>query len=169
MLNRIRRLWFEHGAGLIVGTSMVLIVTSQAVGQRVFGLDTSSAANTNVTQAQWNAAYTTGGLGVSSYQFGIVRSNHGIPATGGTDDTIFYNNMSRGTTAGLLMGSYNYIQADLNTAVDEANHYLAYAGMYMKPGYLLPVFDLEGAGSASLSQAALTTWSLAYINPHVPA
>ena len=29
------------------------------------------------------------------------------------------------------------------TAADDANHYLERAGMYMKPGYLLPVFDLE--------------------------
>ncbi len=155
-------------AGLLGSTAALAILLSSAApasAQRVFGLDTSSAANTDVTQAQWNAAYTTGGLGVSSYQFAIVRSNHGIPpGAGSTDDTIFYNNMLRGAKAGLLMGSYNYIQADLNTAVVEANHYLARAGMYMKPGYLLPVDDLEGAGSATLSTAALTQWNLDYIN-----
>src|SRR3954468_1567292 len=136
----------------------------QTAAQRVFGLDTSSAANFDVTQTQWNNAYNVGGAGFSSFQFAFVRSNHGVPATGGTDDTIFYNNMLRGNNAGLLMGSYNYIQADLNTAVAEANHYLDRAGMYMKPGYLLPVFDLEGAGSAGLSQPVLTQWSLDYIS-----
>src|SRR5689334_15750690 len=86
--------------------------------QRVFGLDTSSAANTNVTQAQWNAAYTSGwaAAGIPSFQFAFVRSNHGIPATGGTDDSQVWQNVARATSAGLLVGTYNYIQADLNTA-----------------------------------------------------
>src|SRR6185503_15103940 len=97
-------------------------------------------------------------------QFAFVRSNHGIPATGGTDDNQVWQNVARATNAGMLAGTYNYIQADLNTAVAEANYYINRAGMYMKPGYLLPVYDLEGSGSASLSTAALTQWSLDYIN-----
>src|SRR5947208_1835540 len=113
---------------------VVSMCAAPAYAQRVFGLDTSSAANSDVTQTQWNNAYSVGGAGFSSFQFAFVRSNHGIPATGGTDDTIFYNNMSRGTIAGVLMGSYNYAEADLNTATAEANHYLDRAGMYMKPG-----------------------------------
>lgn len=151
---------------VIVLASIVFGAARVTMAQRVFGLDTSSAANTNVSQAQWNAAYNSGwaAAGIPSFKFAFVRSNHGIPATGGTDDSQFYNNISRGTTAGLLVGSYNYIEAGANTAVAEANHYLDRAGMYMKPGYLLPVFDLEGSGSASLSQAALTQWSLDYIN-----
>src|SRR3954452_141150 len=147
----------------VVFAAIVLLANcEQTAAQRVFGLDTSSAANFDVTQTQWNNAYNVGGAGFSSFQFAFVRSNHGIPATGGTDDTIFYNNMSRGTTAGLLMGSYNYDLADSNTGPAEANYYLSRAGMYMKPGYLLPVLDLE-SGSAQ-TQAALTQWALDYIN-----
>ncbi len=139
---------------------------SPAYGQRVFGLDTSSATGRAQppSLAQWQNAFNDADGDGVAYKFAFVRSNHGIPATGGTDDSEFYTNISRGTTAGLLVGSYNYIQADVNTAVNEASHYLDRAGMYMKPGYLLPVFDLEGSGSASLSQTALTTWSIDYMN-----
>src|ERR1051325_810413 len=148
--------------GFVAAFALFFSASRSLVAQRVFGLDTSSAANFDVTQTQWNNAYNVGGAGFSSFQFAFVRSNHGIPATGGNDDTIFYNNMSRGTIAGLLMGSYNYDLADSNTGVAEANYYLQRAGMYMKPGYLLPVLDLEaGAGQ---TQAALTQWSLDYIN-----
>ena len=132
--------------------------------QRVFGLDTSSAANTNVSQAQWNAAFTSGwaASGIPSFQFAFVRSNHGIPATGGTDDNQVWQNIARATSAGMLVGTYNYDDADSNTGAVEANYYISRVGMYMKPGYLLPVLDLEaGAGQ---TQAALTQWSLDYIN-----
>lgn len=154
-------------AWLAIATACVFISTNtrQASGQRVFGLDTSSAANGSApSQTAWNNAFNDADGDGIAYKFAFVRSNHGIPATGGTDDSQFYLNISRGTTAGLLVGSYNYIEAGANTAIAEANHYLDRAGMYMKPGYLLPVFDLEGSGSASLSQAALTQWSLDYIN-----
>src|SRR3954463_5023778 len=106
-------------AMLLVAVSVCATLFMCAVptyAQRVFGLDTSSAANTNVSQAQWNAAYTSGwsAAGISSFQFAFVRSNHGIPATGGTDDSQVWQNVARATTAGMLAGTYNYIQADLN-------------------------------------------------------
>jgi autotransporter-associated beta strand protein len=144
---------------ILAALVLVLGHATAARAQRVFGLDTSSAANTSVSQAQWNAAYSSGwsAAGIPSFQFAFVRSNHGL-----SDDSQFYTNISRATTAGMLAGSYNFVEPDSNSAVNEANHYLAHAGMYMKPGYLLPVLDLEsGAGQ---SQAALTQWSLDYIN-----
>src|SRR5947207_12346351 len=103
---------------LVVAPVIALTISfaAPAYGQRVFGLDTSSAANSDVTQTQWNNAYNVGGAGFSSFQFAFVRSNHGIPASGGNDDTIYYNNVSRGTIAGLLMGSYNYVLHLSNTA-----------------------------------------------------
>lgn len=163
----VRRMCRKTIAWLVMLPACLVIAsyTRQAFGQRVFGLDTSSAANGSApSQTAWNNAFNDADGDGIAYKFAFVRSNHGIPATGGTDDSQFYLNISRGTAAGLLVGSYNYIEAGANTAIAEANHYLDYAGMYMKPGYLLPVFDLEGAGSASLTQAALTQWSLDYIN-----
>jgi autotransporter-associated beta strand protein len=142
------------------------LVAPAAYGQRVFGLDTSSAANTDVTQTQWNNAFTNGdGASISSFQFAIVRSSRGGTVDQAVDDTIFYNNMLRGTNAGLLMGSYHYARPDAmaHTAADDAQHYLNRAGMYMKPGYLLPVFDLE-AGNTSYTTQGLTDWALQFCN-----
>ncbi len=135
------------------------ISCGRAAAQRVFGLDTSSAANASApSQTAWNNAFNDADHDGIAYKFAFVRSNHGLS----TDDSQYYTNVSRATTAGLLVGSYNYVEPNLNTAAVEANHYLARAGMYMKPGYLLPVLDLESGNSQS--QSALTTWALDYIN-----
>src|SRR3954469_12385853 len=83
---------------------VVSVSAAPAYGQRVFGLDTSSAANFDVSQAQWNAAYNSGYApgGISSFQFAIVRSSHG--GTNGvspaSEDAQFYQNITRATTAG---------------------------------------------------------------------
>jgi autotransporter-associated beta strand protein len=144
----------------------LLATAPAAYGQRVFGLDTSSAANTNVTQTQWNNAFNNGdGASISSFKFAIVRSSRGGTVDQTVDDTIFYNNMQRGTAAGLLMGSYHYARPDsmAHTAADDAQHYLNRAGMYMKPGYLMPVFDLE-IGNTSYTTQGLTDWALQFCN-----
>jgi autotransporter-associated beta strand protein len=144
----------------------ISLVAPAAYGQRVFGLDTSSAANTDVTQTQWNNAFNNGdGVSISSFKFAIVRSSRGGTVDQAVDDTIFYNNMLRGTNAGLLMGSYHYARPDAmaHTAADDAQHYLNRAGMYMKPGYLLPVFDLV-AGNTSYTTQGLTDWALQFCN-----
>jgi autotransporter-associated beta strand protein len=155
---------------LLVLAAMVAVVSifvAPTFAQRVFGLDTSSAANFDVSQAQWNAAYNSGyaAAGIPSFQFAIVRSSHG--GTNGvspaSDDAQFYQNITRATAAGMLAGSYHFPHADVYTAADDAQHYLNHAGMYMKPGFLLPVLDLEGSSNA-LSTAALTTWSIDFIN-----
>jgi autotransporter-associated beta strand protein len=147
-------------AGLLVASP------TTAYGQRVFGLDTSSAANTDVTQTQWNNAFNNGdGASINSFKFAIVRSSRGGTVDQSVNDTIFYNNMQRGTNAGLLMGSYHYARPDAmaHTAADDAQHYLNRAGMYMKPGYLLPTFDLE-AGNTLYTTQGLTDWSLEFCN-----
>lgn len=70
------------------------------------------------------------------------------------DDPFFVQNITRATAAGLLAGSYHFSRPDIiagtlnaggtaNTGTDEANHYLQMAGAWMRPGYLLPVHDLE--------------------------
>ncbi len=140
-----------------------------AYGQRIFGLDTSSAANTNApSQTQWNNAKNSGwaAAGIPSFQFAFVRSSRGGTSDATRlDDAHFYDNITRGTNAGMLVGSYHYARADVatHTAADDANHYLERAGMYMKPGYLLPVFDFE-AGNTQHSQASLTAWGMEFIN-----
>src|SRR5688572_4063814 len=142
----------------------------EAHAQRAMGLDTSSVATGGVAPSQslWNNAFSQG------YRFAWVRSSRGglTAAEQRFDDPAFYDNVSRGTTAGLLMGSYHFARPDLattasppgtNTAVGDADHYLQQAGMYMKPGYLLPVFDLED-GDAEHSTTSLTNWSIDFLN-----
>src|SRR6188508_2991442 len=90
--------------------ALICTTTAPAYGQRVFGLDTSSAANFDVSQEQWNAAFNSGysPAGISSFKFAIVRSSHG--GTNGvspaSEDPQFYQNITRATNAGMLAGSY---------------------------------------------------------------
>ncbi len=149
---------------------MVSICAAPAYAQRVMGLDTSSAANASApSQALWNTAFSQG------YRFAFLRSSRGglTAAEQRLDDGHFYDNISRATTTGMLAGSYHFARGDLaptalptpgtNTATGDANHYLERAGMYMKPGYLLPVFDMED-GNVEHSQASLTAWSVEWVN-----
>ena len=145
----------------------LMLLPATASAQRVFGLDTSSAANTNSpTQTMWNNAFNDADGDGVAYKFAFVRSSRGgtVDATR-VDDLQFYDNITRGTTAGLLVGSYHYTRADVttHTAADDANHYLERAGMYMKPGYLLPVYDLE-SGNTLHTAASLTAWGMEFMN-----
>ncbi len=58
-----------------------------------------------------------------------------------------------------MAGPYHFARLDIvettlnannipNTGTDEANHFLQMAGPWMRPGYLLPVFDLESGDTA---------------------
>ncbi len=132
------------------------------------GLDLSDFQG-HVTQATWNNI-------AASYSFAYVRSSRG--GTTGTynesnstgtgamryDDLYFADNIARASAAGILTGFYHYDRADVttNTGTDEADHMLQVGGNYMKPGFLLPVLDLE-AGS-NRNAADLTQFSLDFIN-----
>ena len=70
------------------------------------------------------------------------------------DDPYFAQNITRATAAGLLAGSYHFSRPDViastphaggiaNTGADEADHFMQMAGPWMRPGYLMPVHDLE--------------------------
>lgn len=130
------------------------------LAQRVFGVDTASVANSTApTQAMWNNAFNDADGDGVAYKFAFVRALFGNSSSA---DSQFYTNISRATTAGLLTGSYHYVTPDTTSGTNEANNYISKAGVYMKPGYLLPVLDLEsGSGQTA---AALTQWSLDYIN-----
>jgi autotransporter-associated beta strand protein len=155
-------------AGFLGSTvALAVLGAAPAYGQRVFGLDTSSAANPAApSQTAWNNAFNDADGDGVAYKFAFVRSSRGGTSDATRlDDGHFYDNITRGTNAGMLVGSYHYARADVttHTAADDASHYLERAGMYMKPGYLLPVFDLE-AGGAQHTQASLTTWSMQFVN-----
>jgi autotransporter-associated beta strand protein len=70
------------------------------------------------------------------------------------DDPYFARNITRATKAGMFAGSYHFSRPDVvastpnsggiaNTGTDEADHFIQMAGAWMRPGYLLPVHDLE--------------------------
>ncbi|HKQ38437.1 MAG TPA: GH25 family lysozyme [Verrucomicrobiae bacterium] len=88
------------------------------------------------------------------------------------DDPYFVQNITRATAAGLIAGPYHYGRADVvattgnsggiaNTGRDEANHMIEMAGAWMRPGYLLPVFDLE-AGQSERTSAELTAFAIEF-------
>jgi autotransporter-associated beta strand protein len=137
----------------------VCMFAAQAFGQRVFGVDTADVANASApSQAAWNNAFSDADGDGVAYKFAFVRAVFG----NGTADTQFTTNISRATTAGLLVGSYHFVTPDTTNGTTEANAYIAKAGMYMKPGYLLPVLDLESGNGQTT--AALTQWCLDYIH-----
>lgn len=70
------------------------------------------------------------------------------------DDPYFVQNINRSSTAGFLAGPYHFSRPDIiestpgsggvaNTGTDEADHFIQMAGPWMRPGFLVPVHDLE--------------------------
>jgi autotransporter-associated beta strand protein len=139
--------------------------------QRVLGLDvsywnrgSSSPTATGISQANWNTAYTTPNANGYTRHFVWIRATRGgttglsegsgtpnnpSPATETLsrryDDPEFLRTVTRSTTAGFFAGAYHYARPDNvgNTGTDEADHMIEYASAYMRPGYLLPILDLE--------------------------
>lgn len=127
-----------------------------AAQQRVLGLDVSYWQG-HIQQSHWNTVHSTG-----NRDFVFIRSSRGgttgvdqpqgTPGGGSLstlsrryDDPRFVQNITRATQAGLFAGAYHFSRPDIvtNTGADEANHFLEMAGAWMRPGYLLPVHDLE--------------------------
>ena len=126
--------------------------------------------NSEISQANWNTAYSTG-----NRKFAQLRATRGgttgvdqpqgTPGGGTTatlshryDDPRFVQNVIRATAAGLIVGPYHFARPDVagNTGTDEADHFIAMAGAWMRPGYMMPMFDQEaGSGSDTLVQFAL--------------
>jgi len=156
---------------------------AQAQITRALGLDIS-AWQGNISQATWDTFYSS-----ANRKFAFLRSSRG--GTTGYynqsdsdnseglntlsqryDDPYYIQNITRATKAGILTGSYHFNRADItastlnsngiaNTGTDEANHFLQMAGAWMRPGYMLPVLDLE-AGASQHSVTSLSNWSVAF-------
>ncbi|MGC3957168.1 MAG: GH25 family lysozyme [Verrucomicrobiota bacterium] len=133
--------------------------------QRLLGLDIS-AWQLNISQTTWNNIRTN-----ENRQFVFLRSSRG--GTTGYynqndsdnsdglntlsqryDDPYFVQNVNRATAAGMYVGAYHFSRPDIiatttnaagiaNTGTNEADHFIEMAGAWMRPGYLLPVHDLE--------------------------
>jgi autotransporter-associated beta strand protein len=135
---------------------------------RVLGVDISywNCGSSGISQANWTTGYATG-----NRQFAQIRSTRGgttgvdqaqgTPG-GGTlatlshryDDSRFIQNITRATAAGMVAGPYHFARPDVagNTGTDEADHFIQMAGAFMRPGYVMPMYDME-AGGASDAQA----------------
>ena len=173
-------------SGLIKGRELAVIIcaavailccsAAPASAQRVFGVDVSYWQG-EITQQAWNYAYNN-----DDRVFAFVRATRGgttgLGQTSGTpgggtqetltrryDDSRFIQNMVRANAAGLITGPYHFERADLltNTGTDEANHFMQMAGAYMRPGYMLPMYDLE-AGQAERTQQELAQFTIDFSN-----
>ena len=133
---------------------------------RVLGVDISywncGTSSTGISQANWNTGYATG-----LRQFAFIRATRGgttgLDQPQGTpgnptlatlshryDDSRFIQNITRATAAGMVAGPYHFARPDIagNTGTDEADHFIQMAGVFMRPGYMMPMYDQE-ANSAS--------------------
>ncbi len=145
---------------------------SRGDAQRVLGLDVS-AWQGNISSRTWSRFRSIG-----NRDFVFIRSSRG--GTTGFydqsdpgnqngqntlsqryDDPYFALNMTRSTNAGLLAGPYHFSRPDIvsNTGADEADHFIEMAGAWMRPGYLLPVHDLE-AGEGFRSDNGMAQFAL---------
>jgi GH25 family lysozyme M1 (1,4-beta-N-acetylmuramidase) len=134
------------------------VSTSGAVS-RDLGADVSHYQGaTGISQAAWDQMYAEG------RRFAFIKASEGLT---GPDDAAMPNNVARATTAGLLVGVYHYPHAENRTnttgAVQEAGHFLAYAGSAIGPGRLRPALDVEGS-NLTLSRTGLTDWIIAFSN-----
>ena len=167
------------------GVASGQVQTPPSSGDRVLGLDVS-AWQGNIAQATWNNIRN-----VEDRQFVFIRSSRGgttgyydqtdADNSNGLntlsqryDDPYFVQNINRATTAGMLAGPYHFGRMDIiattknangiaNTGTDEANHFLEMAGSWMRPGYLLPVFDLE-AGISERTPNQLAQFAIDFSN-----
>ena len=166
----------------------LLVAGTPAVAQqRALGLDIS-AWQGNISQGTWNNIRN-----VENRQFVFLRSSRGgttgyynqsnagnnNPPGQNTlsqryDDPYFVQNINQATTAGIYAGSYHFSRPDIiastlnsggiaNTGADEANHFMQMAGPWMRPGFLLPVHDLE-AGQSQRSSAQLSAFAVDFSN-----
>lgn len=164
---------------------IVALSAAPAGAQRSYGIDVS-AWQGSISTTEWSNLRN-----VNNQEFVFIRSSRG--GTTGYynqndaannqgnntlsqryDDPYFVQNITRATNAGLLAGPYHFARPDIvastlnsggiaNTGVDEANHFLQMAGAWMRPGYLLPVFDLE-AGQGIRTNTQLNQFSIDFSN-----
>jgi autotransporter-associated beta strand protein len=188
----MRKNHIADGQWLAVGTALLLALFSvsgpaTAAQPRALGLDIS-AWQGNISQTTWNNIRN-----VENRQFVFLRASRGgttgydhlrggYPADNNDaftlsqryDDPYFVQNINRATTAGMFAGSYHFGRMDViastpnaggipNNGTDEANHFIQQAGPWMRPGYLLPVFDFE-AGSGIRTASELAQFSIDFSN-----
>ncbi len=122
--------------------------------QTILGIDVSHYQGT----VNWTQVSAAGKV------FAFVKSTEGVTY----NDPNYTAYMSGGTTAGVVMGVYHFARPESNTAIDEANHFLAVSSSSIGVGFLPPVLDLEDpptgpALTSFFTSAALTTWAQTWL------
>jgi GH25 family lysozyme M1 (1,4-beta-N-acetylmuramidase) len=143
---------------LLLTVSTLAVLAPAAFG-REFGVDVSHyQGSTGIPQTWWTTMAASGG------SFAVIKASEGLT---GPDDAAMANNVARAGAAGVVTGVYHFPHAEnrptVAGAVQEADHFMAYAGDAIGPGHLRPVLDLEG-NSLLLSTTALTDWVLAFVD-----
>lgn len=128
----------------------LLIQAQLLFAQTLLGIDVSGNANGTITWSQ---------VKVAGKEYAWAKATEGLTF----NDARFVTNMTNGSAANVVMGAYHFARPDNNSALDEANHFLAIASAYIGQGYLPPALDLEDSPSGSVlstvyTGTALTTW-----------
>jgi GH25 family lysozyme M1 (1,4-beta-N-acetylmuramidase) len=169
----------RNAARLFVATFVgIAICTVSAHAQRAVGIDVSDWQDQNSQGSiNWTTVHKPVNQGGGGKDFVFIRATRG--GTTGTydehaktgtgsqryDDYAFEYNITNAAAVGMFAGIYHFGRPDVagNTGTDEANHMLEVAGPWMKPGYLLPVFDLE-ARQSSMTKAQLSQFCVDFAN-----
>ncbi len=152
---------------------------------RALGIDIS-AWQGNISQTTWNnirnvenrqfvfLRASRGGT-TGYYNQSDANNNNGLNTLSQRyDDPYFVQNINRATAAGIFAGSYHFGRMDIiestlnsngirNTGIDEADHFMQMAGAWMRPGYLVPIFDLE-AGISQRTGQELAEFAIDFSN-----
>jgi autotransporter-associated beta strand protein len=175
MKNRKQNCISLKWKSLAAGAALALAcATAPAQAQRVLGVDisywnrgSSSGTSDGISQSAWNTAFTIPDVNGNTRQFVVIRATRGgttgtnvssgtpgNPSTPTTlseryDDPDFARNITRAANAGMIAGAYHFGRPDVagNTGTDEANHFLEAAGAWMRPGYMMPMYDMEAGQS----------------------
>jgi GH25 family lysozyme M1 (1,4-beta-N-acetylmuramidase) len=115
----------------------------------ILGVDVYSG-NSTINWSQVKAA---------GYTFAWAKATEGV----GYTDSEYLNYAVAGVNAGLKMGAYHFIRADLNPtnagAISEANYFLSVAQPYITSCELPPAIDVEGSYlQSNFTGAQLTAW-----------
>ncbi len=173
---RFVRSW---GVKIATFTSLAALLASPlpaSAQTRALGTDISywncGTSSTGISQANWNTAYSTGlreyvfmratrgGTTGQNQASGTPGGGSGLSGTQRYDDSRFVQNLIRARTAGMIVGPYHFARPDVvgNTGTDEADHFIQMAGPWMRPGYMMPMYDQEASsagGADALVQFAM--------------
>lgn len=165
--------------------SLIANAAEPARAQRLLGLDIS-AWQGNISQTTWSDFRE-----FENRQFVFIRSSRGgttgfydqndADNSNGNntlsqryDDPYFIQNINRATAAGIFAGPYHFSRPDVvestlnsggirNSGADEADHFIQMAGPWMRPGYLVPIHDLE-AGDGIRTDNEMAQFSIDFSN-----